>query len=235
MAFQPSGTLLTRLKSIYPTGRSSTLTHNPWYIVSAVAFSASNEPQAVPELFKYVLAEAGEEHEEKLLLARKFRDALFKAGLTSGYPKAINSLVALHEVMAPELRDTKMMRDASTSIEDHSRCGRAFFQETYGDTADSVQTLLDTVYPDMGFFSNTIGYGLTYGFTNVLSPLETSYVLVASLIASDTPRQINWHLDGARRNGATLEEVKAVRQIAIEAASAAGVKWKDGVPEVKES
>lgn len=86
-----------------------------------------------------------------------------------------------------------------------------------------------------GFFSNTIGYGLTYGFTNVLSPLETSYVLVASLIASDTPRQINWHLDGARRNGATLEEVKAVRQIAIEAASAAGVKWKDGVPEVKES
>lgn len=63
------------------------LAHNPWYIVSAVAFSASNEPQAVPELFKYVLAEAGEEHEEKLLLARKFRDALFKAGLTSGYPK----------------------------------------------------------------------------------------------------------------------------------------------------
>jgi len=58
---------------------------------------------------------------------------------------------------------------------------------------------------------------------------------VASLIASDTPRQINWHLDGARRNGATLEEVIAVRQIAIEAASATGMKWKNGVPEVKES
>lgn len=66
------------------------LAHNPWCIVSAVAFSASNEPQAVPELFKYVLAEVGEEHEQRLLLARKFRDALFKAGLTSGYSKVRN-------------------------------------------------------------------------------------------------------------------------------------------------
>ncbi len=86
-----------------------------------------------------------------------------------------------------------------------------------------------------GWFSNTIAYGLTYGYTDILSPLETSYVLVASLIASDTPLQINWHLDGARRNGATLDEVKAVRLIAVEAASAAGVRWKHAVPDVKET
>ncbi|KAJ3868671.1 AhpD-like protein [Lentinula novae-zelandiae] len=234
MPFNTNATLLSHLKSIYPsTGISNA--SNPWYIVTAVAFSASNEPQAVPEVFNYALAEAGQEREERLLLARKFRDALFKAGLTSGYSKTINSLAALHEVMPPELRDTTMLRDKTTSIQDHEGNGRAFFRETYGDTADSVQTLLDTIYPDMGYFSNTIGYGYTYGFTDILSPLETSYVLVASLIASDTPRQINWHLDGARRNGATLEEVKAVRQIAIEAASAAGVKWKDVVPEVKDS
>lgn len=62
-----------------------------------------------------------------------------------------------------------------------------------------------------------------------------SYVLVASLIASDTPRQINYHLDGACRNKASLQQVKDVREIAIEAASVAGIKWKEGVPEVKES
>ena len=87
----------------------------------------------------------------------------------------------------------------------------------------------------MGYFSKTIGYGFTYGFNDILSPLETSYVLIASLITADTPRQINWHLDGARRNGATLAEVKAVRQIVIEAAQAAGVHWKNSVPEVKET
>ncbi|KAJ3762618.1 AhpD-like protein [Lentinula raphanica] len=231
MPFKTTTTLLNRLKSIYPI---KTTNGNPWYIVSAVAFSASNEPQAVTEVFQYALTDIGEEYEQRLLLARKFRDALFKSGLTSGYSKAINSLAALHEVMPPDLKDTKMLRDTSTSIQDHERIGRAFFRETYGDTADSVQTLLDTIYPDMGYFSNTIGYGYTYGFTDILSPLETSYVLVASLIANDTPLQINWHLAGAYRNGASLEEVKAVRRIAIEAASAAGVKWKNDVPEVKE-
>ncbi|KAJ3785328.1 AhpD-like protein [Lentinula aff. detonsa] len=231
MAFEANATLLSHLKSIYPSSSAT----NPWYIVSAVAFSASNEPQAVPEVFNYVLTEVSGEHEQRLLLARKFRDALLKSGLTSGYSKAINSLAALHAVMPPELLDTKMLRDPSIPLQDYEQNGRAFFRATYGNTADSVQTLLDTIYPEMGYFSNTIGYGYTYGFTDILSPLETSYVLVASLIASDTPLQINWHLDGARRNGATLEEVKAVRQIAIEAASAAGVKWKAGVPEVRES
>ncbi|KAF9072900.1 AhpD-like protein [Rhodocollybia butyracea] len=230
MSFKPNTALLSRLKSIYPTTND-----NPWYIVSAVAFSASNEPQAVPEVFRHALAEtgSGEEHNpEKLRIARRLREALFKSGLTCGYPKAINSLAALHEATPPELQDTKTMRDVHTSMEDHDRNGRAFFRETYGDTADDVQKLLDTIYPDMGFFSNTIGYGLTYSFSSILSPLETSYVLVASLIANDTPRQINWHLDGARRNGATLEQVRAVRQMAIEAAAACGIKWRDGVPEV---
>lgn len=85
----------------------------------------------------------------------------------------------------------------------------------------------------LGWFSNTIGYGLTYGFTDILTPLETSYTLVAALIAGDTPKQITWHLDGAQRVGATLEEVEAVRMISMEVATLAGVRWREGVPEVK--
>jgi hypothetical protein len=76
---------------------------------------------------------------------------------------------------------------------------------------------------------------LTYGFDSVLSPLETSYTLVAALIAGDTPRQITWHLDGARRTGATLDEARAARKISMEVATAAGVTWRDGVPEVKDN
>ncbi|KAG6836935.1 hypothetical protein H0H93_001097, partial [Arthromyces matolae] len=87
----------------------------------------------------------------------------------------------------------------------------------------------------MGWFSNTIGYGLTYGFTDILSPLETSYTLVAALIASDSPRQIQWHLDGARRAGATFEEIQAVRKMSMEVATLSGIKWRDGVPEVKDN
>lgn len=57
--------------------------------------------------------------------------------------------------------------------------------------------------------------------------------MIASLIASDLPRQIEWHLAGARRGGATIEEVRAVRQMAMEVATRAGVEWRDEVPDVK--
>ncbi|KDQ59667.1 hypothetical protein JAAARDRAFT_33236 [Jaapia argillacea MUCL 33604] len=237
---------LNRLKSLYPLRQSApqeSIHSNPWYIIAAVAFSGSNRPDEVPHVFRHVLQDLWNNHQQartvdsrarsqNLLLARKMRDAIFKSGLTTGYPRAINSLIALHDVMPAELRDTKRMRDTQTTIQEHERRGREMFLSMYGDTAGPVQGLLDSIYPDMGWFSNTIGYGLTYGFTPILSPLETSYTLVAALIAGDTPRQIAWHLGNAQRNGATLEEVRAVRTIAMEVAEACGVKWKEGVPEV---
>jgi hypothetical protein len=64
----------------------SDLHTNPWYIIAAVAFSASNRPEAVPDIFQCVLQDCSAEG-EKLLLARKMRDAIFKSGLSSGYPR----------------------------------------------------------------------------------------------------------------------------------------------------
>jgi hypothetical protein len=77
-----------------------------------------------------------------------------------------------------------------------------------------------------------MAYGFVYGYTEILNQLETSYVLVGTLIAVDTPRQITWHLDNARRGGASLEQARAVRQIAIVASQSAGVRWRNEVPEV---
>jgi hypothetical protein len=78
--------------------RDSIVIHNPWYIVTLVSFTAGNRPEAVPLLFKYVLGELESAHNqfkvpeidanrEKLVLARKFRDAIFKCGITGGYSK----------------------------------------------------------------------------------------------------------------------------------------------------
>ncbi|KAG7088472.1 hypothetical protein E1B28_012461 [Marasmius oreades] len=226
-----TSSFLKRIQSIYPPQSSNKVWRNPWYIVASVAYNASNEPHAIPHIFRHAL-QSTSTHDERLLLARKTRDALFKSGLNSGYAKTINSLVALDEVMPPELKDKEPLRNRKTYLPEHEAAGQKFFRDLYGDTAGSVQKLLDVVYPEMGWFSTTIGYGLVYGYNEVLTPLETSYMLVGTLIASDTPRQINWHLKGARRLGATREEVKAVRQIAMEVASACGVKWKDGVPEL---
>ena len=84
------------------------------------------------------------------------------------------------------------------------------------------------------WFCNAIAYGSVCGYTEILDQLETSYVLVGSLIAVDTPSQIGWHLDNARRGGASLEQIRAVRQIAICASQSAGVRWRNVIPEVKD-
>lgn len=75
-------------------------------------------------------------------------------------------------------------------------------------------------------------YGYAYSFLEVLSASETSFAMIAALIASDTPLQIDWHLKGAIRNGATLSQVRAVRQIAIEVAQTAGVQWRNEIPDI---
>ena len=77
---------------------NSPVLQNPWYIVTVVSFMTANRPEAVPFLYKYVLGELEqaqkqfnvpvlEANGEKLLLTRKFRDAIFKASLMGGISK----------------------------------------------------------------------------------------------------------------------------------------------------
>jgi hypothetical protein len=144
----------------------------------------------------------------------------------------------------------KHCRDTSVSTAEYDRRGKEFFQALYGDTADDVQGLLDTIMPDMGWFCNTgappddfagprgltvaelVAYGCIYGFLDITDQLETSYALVGTLITGDTPLQITWHLNNARRGGATLEQARAAREIAIDVAKSTGVVWKNQIPEV---
>jgi len=231
---RPTRVLSIRICTPFHIDARSAL-RNPWFIVAAVAFSASNRSEGVPRVFEQALQDlkmGGSDKSEELMLAKRMREALFKSGLISGYPKAINSLKALHEVMPNELQDKELLRDPQASLADYEMSGQKLWQSVYGEKADSVQALLNAIYPDMGWFSKTIGYGLTYGHPEILSPLETSYTLVAALIAGDTPQQITWHLDGAQRSGATLEEVQAVREISIEVAKLSGICWRHSVPQV---
>ena len=90
---------LDGLKSLYPIDSKS---HpNPWYIVAAVGFTAGNLPEAVPIVFQYALDDLRSHRalgqpenrvqavvdEEELLLVRRIKDAIFKSGITCGYPR----------------------------------------------------------------------------------------------------------------------------------------------------
>lgn len=74
-----------------------------------------------------------------------------------------------------------------------------------------------------------------YGGTDVLTQSESSFVIATANIAMGTPLQIGWHLRNAMNGGATLEEVQAVRKIAIEVSAKAGVTWEQEIPEITQS
>jgi len=166
------------------------------------------------------------------MIARKIRDGLLKSALIAGFPKVINSLIKLKDVTPPELLDTDLQRDVKLSLTDYEKTGEAMFARFYGPTASNTQVLLDSAYPDLGYFSKVIGYGFIYGFLDYINDVETSYVLLASLVALDAPLQIRWHLDGARRNGATNDQVRAVRSMAIKIAEYAGVLGENEIPDL---
>jgi endoribonuclease Dicer len=101
---------LDHLQSIYPTNNLKSTSpvdlviDNKWYIAVVVAFSASNSAEEVPLVFKHAfqtLVDAHEEsgagqeqiHQDQLMLARRFRDALFVAGVTSGYARVSGNIV----------------------------------------------------------------------------------------------------------------------------------------------
>ncbi|THG98039.1 hypothetical protein EW026_g4077 [Hermanssonia centrifuga] len=239
---------LNHLKSLYPQVASATgsavVLNNPWYIIAAVAFGSSNIPDAVPIVFTHALEDLKKvqtehsvdketAHKEQLRLARRVREAVLKGGLLCGASRAINSLIALHAATPEDLCDTETIRDQNVTMEEYVQNGEKLFRAMYRDTADNVQGLLDKMYPDMGWFSRVVGYGITYGSTgDLLSQVEVSYILVAALISMDTPRQIAWHLANAQHGGATLQEAQAIRQITMEVAEKSGIRWKEAVPNV---
>lgn len=82
--------------------------------------------------------------------------------------------------------------------------------------------------PDLGLLARVeYGYILSGG-DGILSPAETSFVLLAALVPQDVNPQLKGHLKGAVNNGASVEEVKAVRGVAVRICEAAGMKLLQG-------
>lgn len=69
------------------------LPHNSWYFITGVTLSVLNRPDEIPVVFKYAIERGGgksdskPEHDERLEIARKMREALVKAAPIGGLPK----------------------------------------------------------------------------------------------------------------------------------------------------
>jgi len=84
-SFHVTSAFLNNLKALFPDASTRTLLNaksrdarsalrNPWFIVAAVAFSASNRSKGVPRVFEQALQDlkvGGSDKSEELMLAKK--------------------------------------------------------------------------------------------------------------------------------------------------------------------
>lgn len=89
MAGAVSLDFLAQLEKLYPGDGKGKV--NRWPFIAAVAFSAANLPEAVPLVFTYAVQDLHDDA-DRLSLVRKMKDAIFKSGLLSGYPKVGGSM-----------------------------------------------------------------------------------------------------------------------------------------------
>jgi len=208
-----------------------------WYFITGVTLSILNRPDEIANVFRHAM-ETGPggvskkpEHDEQLRIARKMREALVKAAAIGGLPKAINALFALKEATPSSLLDEPLgpsptMRPVEVYDIPSSRIlhrGQTFFDKVYGKVAKRVMGQMDrSGTEDLGITARLM-YGYILSNTNVLNAAESSFVLLAGLIPQDVNPQLKGHLKGALNNGATVEEVKAVRDVVIRICEASGM------------
>ncbi|KAI9798380.1 MAG: hypothetical protein M1835_000043 [Candelina submexicana] len=214
-----------------------------WYFIAGVTLSVINRPDEIPKVFRYAINNgAGQtdtkpQHDEQLQIARKFREALVKAAPIGGLPKAINALFSLKSVTPQSLLDEPLgYSPTARSVELYDlspsqilQRGQTFFDRIYGKVSKRVMGQMDrSGTEDLGLTARLM-YGYILSNTSVLTAAESSLVLMAGLIPQDVNPQLKGHLKGALNNGATVEEVKAVREVVIRICEACGMTTLEGV------
>lgn len=220
---------------------------NSWYFTAAVTLSTLNLPHEISHVYLAALNDAGplapsslpfDEakrfpfHAEHLTISRRTREALIKSTAIIGLPRTINSLLSLQRATPPYLLDPPMqpsptgrsleLNALSSSPTLHR--GSQFFANTYGKVAARVMGQMDRCgTEDLGLSARLI-YGYLLSNETVLARKETSFCLIAGLIPQDVNPQLKGHLKGALNNGASLEEIRAVRNATVELCEAAGMK-----------
>ncbi|KAL2126088.1 hypothetical protein VTI74DRAFT_1721 [Chaetomium olivicolor] len=214
---------------------------NIWYLIAATTLSQLNRPDEISKVYQDALrhgpcrSDGAPSHDEKLCVSRRMREALIKAAAVGGVPRTINALLELKKATPEELLDEPEASSPSgrradfydTPASQVMQRGQTFFEAIYGKISRRVMGQMDRCgTEDLGLVARLV-YGHVLSNTSVLNAVETSYVMIAGLIPQDVNPQLKGHLRGALNGGATVEEVRAVRNVVVEICRAAGMKTLD--------
>lgn len=121
-----------------------------------------------------------------------------------GFPRVINALTAIKEMGiatagAPDAGD----------VDTWLSSGERLCATVYGDAYERLRASMERLHPALERWMIEIGYGRVLSRPGV-SPRLRELCVVAVLAGQDAPRQLESHLRGAQRVGASLEECDAV-------------------------
>ncbi|KAH6840989.1 AhpD-like protein [Chaetomium sp. MPI-CAGE-AT-0009] len=215
------------------------LPRHTWYFIAATTLSQLNRPDEISKVYQHALRHDLDDNilnqDEKLRVSRRIREALIKAAAVGGVPKTINALLELKKVTPEEQLDepeapspTGRRADIyDTPAPQIMQRGQTFFEAIYGKITKRVMGQMDrSGTEDLGLVARLM-YGYVLSNTSVLSAAETSFVMIAGLIPQDVNPQLKGHLRGALNGGATVEQVKAVRNVVVEICIASGMTMLD--------
>ena len=132
------------------------------------------------------------------------------------------------------LQDTKPNRDFDSSKTDQVReRGIEFWHHVYGKVSKRIINQMNTAYPDLWEYAKNHIYSPLLSYSDILTPKETSLVIIGCLVPQDVNPQLKGHLKGALNNGATPQEVEQARQLALSISEWCDIKWKEDVAKLK--
>jgi len=230
---------------------------NSWYYIAGSTLSTLNRPDEAARVLEYVFQHGSgttsivPSRLHQLVIARKMRESMVKLAAIAGLPKTINALFALKSVTPSHLIDEPLMQSPTmrpVEVFDVPaprvlQKGQRFFDSIYGKISKRVMGQMDrSGTEDLGIAARLM-YGYILSNVSVLNRSETSYVLLAGLIPQDVNPQLKGHLKGALNNGATVDEVRAVRAMilhicelygmqSLNEADVGGWGWRDEVANV---
>ncbi|EPY50672.1 fungal protein [Schizosaccharomyces cryophilus OY26] len=177
------------------------------YIVSVVAYSSSNRPESIGGVAREAVEHIGPS------MFTKLREALVKSAPLVGFPRTINSLRVMAQCF-PNAFPNEFSRSSDEYVNTSER-GKRYFEKTYGKVTERVLNSMQSSSSDLAHIAIDYAYGKVLSFNEILSPLETSLMIIASLVPQDVNPQLRGHLKGALNHGATKEQVMGARNVSI--------------------
>ncbi|KAL0075390.1 AhpD-like protein [Phycomyces blakesleeanus] len=228
--------LLGELHGVWNAGVQTTRGQDLWYILAAVVISTLNHPKHVCQVYsvaeKTIVETTLPEQQqiEKQKMVVRLREGLFKSFPIVGYPKVINALSELNQVIPDTVKlglptEPTRIEDSWEDVVEQRRRGRECFDKIYDRHSQRVIDIMQAGHPDLAQTALYHLYGPVLSDPRSLDGKDTSLVVVACLMAQNLPSQLKGHWYGALHQGVTLDELETVQKSVAKLCGFYNVPW----------